>query len=178
MIGWIILTAIMLFFVWLIFGPIRFKINTMKHRYEVILPGIIRGMIIPTDDFLIFKLWITAIPIKFDPLKPGKSKKPKKKEKPEKKKKKRKKEGSIPINKIRKMAIRIMKSFTIEKLYWNMDTGDYVLNARLMPVFAAVSNNKRHLIINFQETNEFEIIVKNRIFNFIRIAIRTFIFKS
>ncbi len=177
MIVWIILIAMMLFFLWLVFGPVRLKINTMKHRYEIILPGIFRGMVIPTDDFLVIKLWIFAIPIKFDPLKPGKRKKTGKKEKIEKKKKKTKK-GDIPVNKIRTMAIRIMKSFTIEKLYWNMDTGDFVLNARLVPVFNAVSSTKRHLTINFQETNEFEIIIKNRIFNFIKIAIRTFVFKS
>ena len=178
MIGCIILIAILLFFLWLIFGPVRLKVNTMKKTYEVILPGIFRGMIIPTNNFLIFKLWIVAIPVKIDPLKTRKSKKPKKKEKPEKKKRKRKENESIPFNKIRKMATRILKSFTIEKLYLNMDTGDYVLNARLVPVFAAITNNKRHLTINFQETNEFEIIIKNRIFNFIKIAIRTFVFKS
>lgn len=175
MIGWIILAAILLFFVWLLFGPIRLKINTSRDQYEIILPGIVRAMIIPTDAFVIFKLWITAIPVKIDPLKPKKKKKKKPiKKKPEKQKKKN--SSDVPVKKIRMLATRIMKSFTVEKIILNIDTGDYALNARLVPVFSVLSSNSRKLSINFQDVNHFELTIKNRISNFLKIAIKTFVF--
>lgn len=175
MIGWIILAAILLFFSWLLFGPIRLKINTSRDQYEIILPGIIRAMVVPTDAFVVFKLWITAIPVKIDPLKQKKNKKKKPiKEKPEKEKKK--KSGNVPVKKIRTLATRIMKSFTIEKIILNLDTGDYAFNARLVPVFSVLSSNSRKLSVNFQDVNHFELTIKNRISNFLKIAIKIFVF--
>jgi hypothetical protein len=175
MIGWIVLGLVVLFFIWLIFGPIRMKINTRTNQYEVILPGIFRGMILPTKDFLIFKLWITAVPVKIDPLKPKKRKKDPEKEKTELEK--QKKQKKVPIKKIKRMIIRVFKSFTIEKIRLDVDTGDCILNARLIPLFVAISGRTRVYRVNYQEINHLELVIKNRIFNFIKIAIKTFVLK-
>ncbi len=179
MVWWIIFILLLSFFTWLIVGPLILKINTSRNIYEIKLPGIFKGMIIPTDEFLVFKIWFAFIPITFDPLKQSikKNKKPKK-EKSVKKSTKKKSRKKIQVIQIRKLIVRIFNSFNIKKLDMNIDTGDFILNAKLVPVFSAIHSEKRMMTVNFQEVNHLELIITNRLFNFIKIAIKTFVFKS
>lgn len=147
--------------------------------YEVILPGIFRGMVVPTDEFLVFKLWVIFVPVKIDPLKMKVKKRRKKKVEAEtKKKKKGQKPGKVPVKSIKRMVTRVFKSFTVEKLRVNIDTGDSILNARLVPIFYGLSSRTRTLSVNFQDVNHIELTIRNRIINIIAIAIRTFVFKN
>jgi len=61
-----------------------------------------------------------------------------------------------------KRILRLLKSFRIKKLSVNIDTGDYLLNARLYPVFAFLNYHKGNFNINFEGSNKMVLHLQNR----------------
>ena len=57
----------------------------------------------------------------------------------------------------------ILKTFRLKRLTVRFDTGDYALNARLIPVILMVRNKNLDISVNFTDENSLLMIVHNRL---------------
>lgn len=71
---------------------------------------------------------------------------------------------------------RLMCSFTIKKLEADIDTGDFALNAQLIPLTKAVNKNNIHIQINFEDNNAFDVDISNRLVFILLIIVRYHMF--
>ena len=71
-----------------------------------------------------------------------------------------------------RMAINLIRSFRIRELVWHLDTGDFVLNARLFAVAALLSRPHIGIFINFTSSNSLRVTVTNRLISLIWAYVR------
>ncbi|WP_228235849.1 hypothetical protein [Allomuricauda sp. M10] len=153
-----ILYALILFVVLLILGllfvPIQIYIDTDTARYFFRLKGLLKFSLEPDEKEIIRArmrfLWIDR---SFYPLtKPFKTKKDPTKEK------KRSAGRRLGFRKI----FRVLKSFEVREFIWDLDTGDYITNAKMYPAFAFLNRYRGHFNINFQDRNHLRVDLRNR----------------
>ena len=104
--------------------------------------------------------------------------KPREKKDQKDKKKTKKKIGDVNLKAIwfvARIAWKVYKSFKIKKLTLNIDTGDVIRNAYLIPVFSINFQEKINLSVNFFNKNEFIFHIETRLFTIIIGIISTFI---
>lgn len=100
---------------------------------------------------------------------------PKKVEATPKKEKKPAKKRKRPSLKFLGILFRqLLKALHFKKLYINLDTDDYVLNAWLYPVFWAGSTHNRELLINFRGQQEVAIHLQTRLIALSGAALRAY----
>jgi hypothetical protein len=87
--------------------------------------------------------WFSFIPFRFDPFK--KRRRRKKTDKPAKKKKRR-----FRMGKGMKMGRKVLRAFRIRRMYLDIDTDDFILNAQLIPVFSALNSEHIRMRANFE----------------------------
>ena len=58
--------------------------------------------------------------------------------------------------------LAVLRSFSVEEFKLDMDTGDCILNAKLIPAFALFNNCQGNYHINFQGRNQLILKIKNR----------------
>ncbi len=101
--------------------------------------------------------------------------------KEKKKKGKKKKAGSFGIKQVRKMTNMtpaLIKTISLKKIMWNIDTGDYPLNAQLIPIAQLVNSDNIHVSINFNNTNNFYMHLQTRLILIAYTIIKYMLFKS
>ena len=129
---------------WILLGPVIIFVNTEKNKYSVGLPGIFKASIVPNEELFIVKGSVFFVPYHFNPF-DRKRKKPRKpKEKSSAKKR------SINLKGGWKLGRNVMHAFRIRKLYMDIDTDDFTLNAWLIPAFSAVNSENIRLQSNFE----------------------------
>lgn len=84
------------------------------------------------------------------------------------------------MHKIYKQSIRVslrdlLKLVKIIKLDAAIDTGDFPVNALLIPVVQNLNNNTINIMINFQNDNRLDFIAETRIYKLIILYINLFI---
>lgn len=100
---------------------------------------------------------------------------PKKVETAPKKEKKPAKKRKRPSLKFLGILFRqLLKALHFKKLYINLDTDDYVLNAWLYPVFWAGSTHNRQLLINFRGQQEAALHLQTRLITLSGAALRAY----
>lgn len=158
-----ILTAVILFVVLLILGllfvPIQVYIDTDTSRYFVRVKGLAKVGLEPDEKEIVrVRMRILFFERSFYPI----TKPPKPKEKVVRQKTKPKKRL-----KFRKIA-RLIKTFEIRRFVVEMDTGDYVANAKMYPLFVLLDQFVGSFHINFQDRNRLLMDVRNRPIRMIR----------
>ncbi len=135
--------------------PVIVKIDTDTGEYFIQFKGLAKASILGDEQELI-KIKLNVLFMNFDlfPLRKKFSRKKKLKE-PEKKKKK------WTVVKGQK-AFRILRSFKVKKLVLEMDTGDFVLNAKLYPVLFFMNRFNGSYAINFENRNRLALHLENR----------------
>lgn len=91
-----------------------------------------------------------------------------------------------PINKTKKQAIKnpfrlmkkIMRNINIKKLHADIDTGDFPLNAQLIPVTQTINGKNINVNINFENRNNLEFKAVTRIFNILWVSIKHILFNK
>ena len=78
-----------------------------------------------------------------------------------KKKSKSKSRKFLQSNNYRK-GMKILKSFEIERIAVNIDTGDVILNTKLYPIFTLLNYKYGNFNINFQGRNQLALYIQNR----------------
>lgn len=67
---------------------------------------------------------------------------------------------------------KLISSFRLDKAELNLDTGDYPLNAQLVPLFYAASNNRRILTVNFIGENSLYLKISNNLGSILGIVLQ------
>lgn len=67
------------------------------------------------------------------------------------------------------------RAIQVKRLYINWDTGDYILNAWLYPLFRQLSGGQRQLLINFKGEQDITIRLQTRLGSLVLAALRVFI---
>ncbi|PHN01706.1 hypothetical protein [Flavilitoribacter nigricans] len=74
----------------------------------------------------------------------------------------------------RQLVYRLWRSFHLIRFHWELDTGDYVWNAYLFPLFRVTNPaGQRDWRINFQGRNDLLLIVENRLYRLVYALLRT-----
>lgn len=161
----LLLTLLILFAIYLLFAPLVLFMDTKDNTYFVELKGLAKASFEPDRlEFLKIRLRIAFMNFDFYPLRKSDNTKKKKIEE-----KKPARKGKISPKKV----LALLKSFKLKKFYLNMDTGDFVLNAKLYPIFNFLDYHLGRFTINFQGKNRIVLMASNRPINIIKIFINT-----
>ncbi len=145
---WILLCCFLVFLL-LLYIPVTLAIDTAYNRYELQVPGFAKASLEPDDEKLFkVKLNVLFFTTYFDPLKNRSLAK--------KKEKSPKKMVSY------QQGIRLLKTFRIKKFWLDLDTGNYMVNAKMYPVFVLLDYYGVACHINFEGRNRLILRMQNR----------------
>lgn len=153
---WIVIIVLfILLLVYLLWMPIVLKIDTATNEYYLQFKGLAKVSVLG-DEKEVIKIRLDVLFTHFNlfPLR-KRTRKKKHIEKPQKKKKK------WTVAKGQK-ALRVIRTFKVKQLVLEMDTGDYVLNAKLYPLFFMLNSYHGYYAINFKNRNRLALQIENR----------------
>jgi hypothetical protein len=151
---------------WTLFGPVIIYLKTETNRYQLMLPGIFKAVIVQTDELFHIRGWIFFIPYRFDPFTGSKWRKKRKAGHPDERKWPELRSGNI------QMMIDAFRSFRIRKLHLDLDTEDFVLNAWLVPAFTLINTDQIQLKVNFEGTSSLVLDLRTRLGSLLWIFIK------
>ena len=162
----IFLSLFLLLIIYLLFIPVILFIDTATNQYYIQLRGLAKASIeLHSEEILIIKLRISFFNFYFYPLR-------KKRSSNTKKKKMIIRNGFKNIKKFgfRKI-LRVLRSFKIKNLVIDMDTGDWILNAKLYPILSYLNYKVGSFNINFEGRNRMALHMQNRPISIIKLFI-------
>jgi hypothetical protein len=159
----IFLVLLLSLILWLLFTTISIEIDSKANIYKISFGAFISTSFEETDGkyvihiHLFFGYDFFINPLSFK----------------SRKKKLDKKKAQKKINpfKITSLIRKVIASFELKLFEAEFDTGDYTMNALLIPVFLQLNYLKHPVNVNFEDRNSIHIILENRAFNFLRIFI-------
>lgn len=147
--------------VWILLTPLTIIVDSRKALCEVSLQNIARLNLVAREENLVFKIktWVykKEMAYSWESILPSMDH-GKEKVKPKKKTTKNTRYKNMTYK-----IYRVIKSFEIKKLYVNIDTSSYYLNAFLYPIFYFMCFKKHQLNVNFIGQHEYTIEMKNRL---------------
>ena len=157
----IILALILLLLAYVLLAPVDLYINTISKEYFIRQRGILKANALWDDDKII-KLRMQLFFFSFDVFPLEKMKQAKKKKKVEGKKKTKSKKALVKTRKDQsRKALKALRTFRIKRFFIDLDTGDYVQNAKLYPVFAFLDYRYGGFRINFLGRTDLVLHVQN-----------------
>jgi len=172
---WIIIICILIFAIaWILLAPLYFIISTPESKYEAGLTGIFKVWVTIDDKGLpelMGKILLFSFRIRMFKF----SDKKIKSKTPGKRKQKINKLTRKRIHLILKIGWKLIRSFKLRQLKLNIDTGDVIDNAYLIPVFSMAHRDKIQLSVNYQQENEFILRLEHNLGALIMHTISTFI---
>ena len=156
---WIILLTIILgLILFVLVTPLIIRIDTRENIYLIRWAGLVRMQILPdTDKLLVINVRSLFWNKDFYPL----TKRVAKEQKDEPAKPSKKKKRSLRY--MSRRAWHVLRSFRVRQFSVDLDTGDYIWNAYLYPVFWFLNTRKRHLYINYEGRVTAKIEIRNRL---------------
>lgn len=150
--------------------PFSVVADSNQNTYFISIPFYLKGTINKVNEEWKFRIRVFLIPVYITGLKRKRS--IKQQSETEKKPKKRK----FNIYKISNIIRGVNRSFRIKRLNANIDTGDYPLNAQLIPVVTKINSTNIAIRINFEDTNSIYLNAVTHLYKIIWIVIRYIIF--
>jgi hypothetical protein len=155
----VIIVLLLLLIGYLLWMPIVLKIDTDTNDYYLQMKGLAKASVLGDDkEVLKVKLNVLFLNFNFYPLRKIIASKKKKLTATDGKEDVKKKNWSNQGRRV----LRVLKTFEVKQLLVEMDTGDYVLNAKLYPVFFMLNRWEGNFAINFENKNRLALIVHNR----------------
>jgi hypothetical protein len=147
---WIVLIILFLsLLIWALFGPVIISLATDESRYRVSLPGIFNASVVPAEGLFHIRGRVFFIPYRFNPFTAGKGRSGKK---------------GLNLSFLNSRIIPdIIRSFRIRKLYLDLDTDDFILNAWMVPVFSSINSGNIRLRTNFEGTSSLVLDLRTRL---------------
>jgi len=136
--------------------PMVLYIDTAKNNYYLQLKGLAKANLL-TDETEIIKVKLKVLFFNFY-IYPFKPKKTSVKVKKTKKKTAKKSAKQIGIKKI----IKLIKTFKVKQFRMDVDTGDYIANAKLYPLFTLLNYKYGGFHVNFEDRNTMLLSLENR----------------
>ena len=135
----------------LLFVPMKFFVDTSKGAYYASLKGLAKASLeLDQEELMRIRLKVFFLERCYYPLKPKRAK--------ETTAKKAGRKRKMQFGKV----LRLLRTFKVERLSLDLDTGDYTLNAKLYPVFMLLDRHVGSFHINFQDHNRLVLDVRNR----------------
>ena len=162
----IFLILFLLLILYLLFVPVVFFIDTTTNEYYIQLRGLAKVSIVAdAKEVLKIKLKITFFNFYFYPLK---------KKSPPKKKEIAKRNESRTMKRISlRKSVRVLRSFKVKRILLDIDTGDWILNAKLYPIFGFLNYHVGKFNINFEGRNRLALHLENRPIYILKSFIKT-----
>lgn len=171
---WIIFAVFLFIIGWLLLTPLYVYISTSEARYEAGMKGVIKARVSADNKGMpeiIVRVFLFQFRIPVFTFK-------EKKIKADKKKTRSKKIRKLALQRIRlftKIGWKIIRSFKLRQLKLNIDTGDVIQNAYLIPVFAIGQRDRIRLSVNYEEKNEFILHFENNLGTIITHTVSTYL---
>jgi hypothetical protein len=166
---WMILFCLILFLLsWLLFAPLYFSLYWNDERQQVQLRWF---GIFQLDTFPVGKEWKVQLRVAFFKRQWSLWQliQPASKSEQTKKQTGRRKKGQGRPGPSLQMMRRVLGSFHITRFRLHLDTGDYVLNAYLFPVFHLLKANQvGDYAINFKGRTDVCVVIENRLARLLR----------
>ncbi len=161
---WFLLFLILLIAL-LLWLPLQVEIVTGKDIYEARWSGLFRFRAAPDEErwrwFIRFLFWEKE-------LKPGEG------EQPEKRVKAAGRKPVISGRQGMRLVKNLLKAIKIRRLQINWDSGDFMLNAWLYPLFRLLNRRNIRLQVNFMGNQEIAIFLQTRLYRLGWAFLRTF----
>jgi hypothetical protein len=156
-----IFTILLLFITGILFIPLRLVINTKSNEYFVSLPGYFRAdLLLGLKKRPSIKARLFFFTFKIEPNK-NIAKKTKNDGKQHKMSLKNTRSRIIFLN-------QCIRQIKVKELSANVDTGDFPLNAQLIPVANTLNHGNIQLNINFENQNSLKLKTSTQVFKFIK----------
>ena len=167
MIWYILIILFITLLTWLLLGPVILRLNSDRNQYQLMLPGVIKASVVPSQDLIHIKGWIFFIPFRLDLSKLNKGKGKKTGDEKKKRKKSRKRTGSLG------MIRSIPDAFQIRRLWLDLDTDDFMLNVWLIPSFSALNHHRNiQMQVNFEGHLFMDLDLRTRIASLLWVIIK------
>jgi hypothetical protein len=143
---WLVLIAIFaLTILWILLAPVIMIADSQRNRYRITLPGIFGASLVPADERIHLRINIFFIPFRINPFKGRKKKAARKKQKEDRKKRRRMTGGMS-------RGLSVLRTIRIKRLFMDIDTEDFTLNAQLIPVFSVLNDHTENITmqVNFE----------------------------
>ncbi len=151
----IVIVLFLVLVIYLLFAPIILCIDTFSNQYYIKLKGFATVSLEQHEkEILRLKFKILFFKFYVYPLKKTGSPKTKTIAKTTKKKRKTR----IGFSK----GLRLLKTFKIKRLAMDIDTGDYVTNAKLYPLFTFLNYKYGNFTINYEGRTQLVLHMQNR----------------
>lgn len=163
-----IIAAFVLLITWLLWARMVVCVNSYHNRYYFSFGGLV--VVEPwqrAEDFLL-RIKVPFFSFYVDPFKLSRKTARLKRKKKPKSKKGRKLKLTFYLN----WARAALRTFTIKRLQMDMDTGDFVLNAKLTPILFGLSQGDARLQVNYQGQTNLWLEIENRLVRFIPVGFR------
>ncbi len=160
------LILFLLLILYLLFVPVELFIDTTTNEYYIQLKGLAKASVV-TDakEVLKIKLKITFFNFYFYPLK---------KKSPPKNKEIGKRNEIRTMKRIGlRKSLRMLRSFKVKRILLDIDTGDWILNAKLYPFFGFLNYHVGKFDINFEGRNRLALHLVNRPIYILKSLIKT-----
>ncbi len=167
-----VLVIVFFLFALLLWLPIRVEVDTTQEVYMVSWQGVLSFWGKPEEEKWGWHLRVLGWPVslKSEDNKPKGIQHQNKKEKPT-----HSKRSSFSFRQAKALLQYGWEAIQVKRLYINWDTGDFVLNAWLYPLFRQLSAGKRQLCINFKGEQDITIRLQTRLGLLALAAMRVFI---
>jgi len=167
MIWYLLIIIFIALLTWMLLGPVLLRLNTERNLYQLMLPGVIKAIVVPTQGTIYIRGWIFFIPFRTDLSKIGRGKGKKQGENKKKKKRARKKRGTI------RMIRAVPGAFRVRRLWLDLDTDDFIWNAWLIPVFSTLNNERNiRMQVNFEGNLFMDLDLQTRIASLLWVILR------
>lgn len=150
----VVIGVLVLFLIGLLWTPVIIQVDTDLNKYDVSLFGIVKAWLSVEEDELKTHVWILGYHRKSSPkfLIAEKTEE-------DKRKKKRKNVPKLRLGR----TFNAIRSFKVKTFEVSLDTDDYVLNAKLVPVSWLIRLLGVNVTINFQGNSYCRLEIRNNL---------------
>ena len=165
----VILLFLLVVLLYLLLCPFYLTLNTKEGLYEVKALYLLKAnLILSEQEIVLIRLSTPVKSFEINPI----DKISERKIKPDKKKNAKKpKTKSKPFNvkfrNLKRAITEILRSFKVLYFNMNIDTGNYMINGALIPVFVNISKNEFDLRVNFNSEFYLSAKIKNNLIKII-----------
>lgn len=165
MVWWILLILVVLLIVGLLVAPVELCINSSDQRYSLTYRGFFKAELIPDKkEVIACRMQILGWPHIVYPLRKLLEKKPQKENKEEQVEKKKTSSWKPSWKQIR----ALFREIKVKELKIDLDTGNWVVNAQLYPVFYWMNRIKGEWQVNFEHRNAISLHLRTQPYRLIK----------
>ena len=171
---WILLLflLLLLIIVWLLWSKLVICINSYQGQYYCRYGGLVTLRPVEQEDKILILVKVPFHTFMIDPLISKKKSAKTAPRKPKQKKPKTGKGRKLKMTFYSRIVVDALKTFTIRQFQMDVDTGDFVLNARLIPVMVVLSRGPVVMQVNYHGQTNLWIEIENQLVRLVPLAFR------